>query len=183
MKKDFFYIGLILLILAGSTYLYLSYPREKTVEKTKTVVVTSFEECVAAGFPVQESYPRRCTADGKSFTEDLGNSVEKQNLIRLTSPKPNETVKSPLSISGQARGNWFFEASFPVKILDANGKVLGQGSAKTTSDWMTENFVPFTASLTFTASTTSTGKLVLEKDNPSGLAKNADQLEIPIKFK
>jgi len=38
--------------------------------KSTEVSVTSFEECVAAGNPVMESYPRQCrTADGKNFVE------------------------------------------------------------------------------------------------------------------
>ncbi len=37
-------------------------------EKTK---ITNFEECVAAGNPVMESYPRQCQADGRTFVEDV----------------------------------------------------------------------------------------------------------------
>lgn len=33
------------------------------------VSVTTFEECVAAGNPVMESYPRQCRADGRTFVE------------------------------------------------------------------------------------------------------------------
>lgn len=145
--------------------------------------IANFGECVAAGNPVQESYPRRCSDHGKTFTEDIGNALEKQDLIRLGTPVPNQLVKSPLEIKGEARGSWFFEASFPVKIVDGSGKVLGRIPAQTTADWMTDNFVPFNAILTFEASTTAVGKLILEKDNPSGLAENADFLEIPIKYR
>jgi hypothetical protein len=39
--------------------------------------VNSFDECVAAGNPIMESYPRKCsTRDGKLFVEELGNSGE-----------------------------------------------------------------------------------------------------------
>lgn len=31
--------------------------------------ISSFEECAAAGNPVMESYPRRCNANGETFTE------------------------------------------------------------------------------------------------------------------
>jgi hypothetical protein len=48
---------------------------------------------------------------------------------------------------------------------------------------MTENFVPFVALLVFETPTTDSGMLILEKDNPSGMPQNADQYEIPIKFK
>lgn len=115
-------------------------------------------------------------------TTDRGNVNVKYDLIRVSNIQPNQIVKSPLKISGEARGNWFFEASFPVKLLDANGKVIAQGSAKAEGDWMTTNFVPFKAQLTFSKPTTLNGTLVLEKDNPSGLPQNAAELRIPVKF-
>lgn len=34
-------------------------------------VVTNFEECVAAGNPVMESYPRQCSHKGEIFTEEI----------------------------------------------------------------------------------------------------------------
>ncbi len=37
-------------------------------EQEEVRVVDSFETCVAAGNPVLESYPERCLADGKSYT-------------------------------------------------------------------------------------------------------------------
>lgn len=41
--------------------------------------VTSFEECVAAGYPVMESYPERCaTPDGQSFTRDVSGNPPAQ---------------------------------------------------------------------------------------------------------
>ncbi len=37
-----------------------------------TITITSFEECVAAGNPVMESFPRQCRAsDGKLYREDI----------------------------------------------------------------------------------------------------------------
>jgi hypothetical protein len=104
------------------------------------------------------------------------------DLIKVTTPTPNLSVTSPLEISGEAKGPWFFEGSAPVKLLDANSKVLAEGIAQAQGDWMTENFVPFTASLTFSTPTTSTGTLVLSKDNPSGLPANDKSVSIPVKF-
>jgi len=34
-------------------------------------LITSFEECAEAGFPIMESYPRQCNADGMNFVEDI----------------------------------------------------------------------------------------------------------------
>ncbi|MDD5503052.1 MAG: Gmad2 immunoglobulin-like domain-containing protein [Candidatus Thermoplasmatota archaeon] len=107
---------------------------------------------------------------------------DKSDLIKVTAPVSGSTISSPLHVEGQARGSWYFEASFPVKLLDANGKVLGQIPAKAQGEWMTKNFVPFKADLIFTVPATETGTLVLEKDNPSGLPQNSDELRIPVKF-
>ena len=105
-----------------------------------------------------------------------------EELIRVSTPTSNARVQSPLTITGEARGNWYFEASFPVKILDANGVELGVSYAEAQGEWMTTEFVPFISTLTFATSTTATGTLVLEKDNPSGLPEYADEIRLPIRF-
>jgi hypothetical protein len=107
---------------------------------------------------------------------------DKNNLIRITSPTANQVVTSPFTITGQARGTWFFEASFPIQLVDANGRVLGTAIAQAQGDWMTTEFVPFQTQMTFTNPATSTGTLIFEKDNPSGLPEHADELRIPVRF-
>ncbi|MAG20263.1 hypothetical protein CL618_02420 [archaeon] len=37
----------------------------------KGVCITNFEECVKAGNPAMESYPRQCRANGKTFVEEI----------------------------------------------------------------------------------------------------------------
>lgn len=105
------------------------------------------------------------------------------DLIRVDLPKNNETIKSPLKVSGEARGFWYFEASFPAMLLDANGKELAIKPAQAKGEWMTENFVPFEVSLEFSRPDTENGFLVLQKDNPSGLPENDRELRIPIRFR
>ncbi|OGZ24903.1 MAG: hypothetical protein A2896_02125 [Candidatus Nealsonbacteria bacterium RIFCSPLOWO2_01_FULL_43_32] len=107
----------------------------------------------------------------------------KADLIRVISPKDNAVVQNPLEIKGEARGYWFFEASFPVKIFDDNGFLLGVKAAQALGEWMTEDFVPYQASIPFAAPSTPKGKIVLEKDNPSGLPEHDDELVVPVVFK
>jgi SanA protein len=104
------------------------------------------------------------------------------DMIRVLAPAKNELIKSPFVVKGEARGNWYFEASFPVKIFDANGKQLGSVVAQAKSDWMTTDFVPFEAMLQFDTSITKTGTVVFQKDNPSGLPENDQSISIPILF-
>lgn len=146
--------------------------------------VANFDECVAAGNPVMESYPEQCRSkSGKTFSRNIGNELEKSNKIRVESPRPGEEILSPLQISGQARGLWFFEAEFLAKVTDEGGVVLGQGIMRAEGEWMTEEFVDFSGEIVFDRSERASGKLVLEKSNPSGLPENDEQLTIPIKLK
>ncbi|MFH1314991.1 MAG: Gmad2 immunoglobulin-like domain-containing protein [Candidatus Uhrbacteria bacterium] len=114
--------------------------------------------------------------------EPIPEPIVLDDLIRITSPQPGETINSPLSISGVARGSWFFEASFPIRLYDQNGQELGVALAQAQDDWMTSEFVPFVATLSFSPSTTDTGELVFQKDNPSGLPEFDDQRRVPIVF-
>ncbi|MEX1112420.1 MAG: GerMN domain-containing protein [Candidatus Andersenbacteria bacterium] len=147
----------------------------------QTPSISNFEACVEAGHPVMESYPRQCrTPDGTTFTEDIGNENDKIDLIRIDTPRPNATVTGPLSITGQARGGWFFEATFPIHLEDASGTVLATTFAQADGEWMTEEFVPFTSELTIPNTFSGTAILVLKKNNPSGLPEHADELRVPI---
>lgn len=179
MKKIFFLAIIIILITTSVLLLIWNY----RCSQKPTFTVTDFESCRVAGYPVLESYPSQCrTPDGQTFKENIGNSLEKADLITVSSPRPNKIVKSPLLVKGEARGYWFFEASFPVRLLDDQGQVVTSGIARALSDWMTENFVPFEAELSFSTPENGKGTLVLEKDNPSGLLENSDQLRFPVYF-
>jgi len=112
--------------------------------------ITTFEECVEAGNPVAESYPRQCrTEDGELFVEDIGNELEKGDLIRIESPRPGQEIASPLTITGEARGTWYFEGDFPVVLTDWDGRIIAQHYATAQGEWMTEDFVPFSSELSF----------------------------------
>ncbi len=113
----------------------------------------------------------------------------KADLIILSNPVPNGVITSPLVVSGQARGNWFFEASFPVVLTNWDGLIIAEGIATAEGDWMTTEFVPFVATLEFVSPYPAGGQdfmkrgsLILQKDNPSGLPEHDEALEIPVRF-
>jgi len=143
-------------------------------------------------FILKKGKPVACTQEAKlcsdgSYVGRTGPNCEfalcpHEDLIRVFTPQANEKISSPLLIQGEARGFWFFEATFPVKLLDGQGNLIAQHYAQAKGDWMTEDFVSFEAELVFEAPTTQKGWLVLEKDNPSDLSENAEELRIPIIF-
>ncbi|HET9276489.1 MAG TPA: Gmad2 immunoglobulin-like domain-containing protein [Gemmatimonadales bacterium] len=105
------------------------------------------------------------------------------DLIELRTPLPNAILQTPLILEGRARGSWFFEASFPVYLLDADGDTIAVIPAQAEGEWMTRAFVPFKATLTFTPPASQTGTLILARDNPSGLPEHAAELRVPVRFR
>ncbi|PIR44715.1 MAG: hypothetical protein COV10_03415 [Candidatus Vogelbacteria bacterium CG10_big_fil_rev_8_21_14_0_10_51_16] len=123
-----------------------------------------------------------------------------KDLIRVNSPMPVERgglpITSPLTIEGEARGNWFFEATFPVLLTNWDGLIIAEHYAEAILDpddpdstWMTTEYVPFRAVLTFDSpfATSSPdfmkrGSLILQKSNASGLPEHDDALEYVIEF-
>lgn len=118
------------------------------------------------------------------------NAVDsKADLIVVENIELGERIASPATITGQARGYWFFEASFPVVLTDWDGKIIAEHYATTSADWMTEEFVPFATTIEFESPYKEGdpyfmqhGTLILMKDNPSDLPENDDALEIPVRF-
>lgn len=111
----------------------------------------------------------------------------KDGLIVVDTPRAGAKVTSPLTVRGKARGMWFFEASFPLELISEDGEVIASGIATAEGEWMTEEFVPFTALLAFDLVEAKTRgdkvTLVLRKDNPSGLSEFDDSLEIDLSLR
>lgn len=124
---------------------------------------------------------------GTKFSEESASNYEKDlnstTFFKLESPQSGAKIISPVTIKGQAKGSMFFEGTFPVSIEDMDGEIAGSGSAKALTNWMTEEFVPFESTITFTTGTTIVGNIVLENDNPSGLPENSQSAKFPVSFK
>jgi len=152
------FIAVVIILLIAGYSIYQLYPSEPT--------------------PVpQEEEIREPEETGKTYA-----ALEKADLIKVESPEPNQKITSPLIVRGEARGYWFFEASFPIKLLDGEENLIALEIATAQSEWMTEDFVPFEAVVEFENPATEKGILVFEKDNPSGLPENANELRIPVFF-
>ncbi|MFZ2555770.1 MAG: Gmad2 immunoglobulin-like domain-containing protein [Minisyncoccia bacterium] len=101
------------------------------------------------------------------------------DMIQITSPLPGATLPTTFTLAGKARGGWYFEASFPYQVLDANGMKIAEGPVQATGDWMTPEFVPFTLKISI-PNYKGKATLILKNDNPSGLPENDASVSIPI---
>lgn len=112
-------------------------------------------------------------------------TASKEDLIVLETPLKGVDISSPLTIRGKARGQWFFEGSFPVTLVNWDGLIIAEGYVTAQGEWMTTEFVPFEGIITFTAPDTSVsnkGWLILKKDNPSNDPRLDDALEVEIHY-
>ena len=103
----------------------------------------------------------------------------------VVSPSVGAIISSPVAVNGWITGGgWFFEGSFPIKVIDADGTVLGQGPAQAQppENWTSTGTVIFIGNISFAKPHSATGTIVLSKDNPSGLPQNDASLSVAVKF-
>lgn len=174
--------ALLCLIAAGAVFYFLFYGRAKD----NLLKILSFGDCVKAGYPIIENNRRQCkTPDGRTFAEEIAEKITYNNatadLIIVELPFPGAVTGKKFDVTGKARGNWFFEASFPIDVLDKDGKILFQTYAQAQSEWMTTDFVPFKSQLIKIPETyIGPAILVLKKDNASGLPEHDASISFPI---
>lgn len=104
------------------------------------------------------------------------------DLINIENPTPGMSISSPLTIKGKAKGYWYHEGGFTIKLYDASDRLLAETTAEADGEWMTEQFVPFEATITFDAPGDQRGRLIFERANPSGLPKNEQSHSVPVAF-
>lgn len=179
MKKILIYLVLVATALGGFLYMNKKYGGPNLEE------IKSFEDCVNAGYPVMESYPRQCRVpDGRVYAEEITPPITYNNAsedyIRVELPFPGAVTGKSFLVKGEARGYWYFEASFPVELLDKDGKVIFQAPAQAKGEWMTEDFVPFEVLVTAPEDYIGPATLVLHRDNASGLPEHDRSISFPI---
>jgi hypothetical protein len=96
-------------------------------------------------------------------SEPFGDST-----LVVKTPLPGSQIRTPVTVSGNARGGWYFEGSFIVRLLDSSGRQLAIAPASAQDNWMTGAWVPFRATLAWKRYR-GPGTLLFEADNPSGL--------------
>lgn len=175
MKKFLIFIAIFSALAIGGYYVYsnqmLSDPSDLNQAKEDSLGPSPSREN-------GESQPLEETAF------DLEPAPSPHPEIILASPQHGDQISSPLIVSGQARGTWFFEASFPVILTTDDREVISEGLASTSEpEWMTDEFIPFKAELEFESPENyDRGQLILQKDNPSDLRELDDSIQITVFF-
>lgn len=190
-------IKLVILVILGAGFGVWHFLNQDTnseqVPEDKPVACTADAKLCPNGSSVGREAPdcqfAKCPQE--PVAEDVSESIDsKADEIVLDNPPAGSYIASPLSIAGEARGPWFFEANFTVLLVDWDGRIVAEHYVTADEDWMSEDFVPFSSELEFTSPYQAgdpdfmkRGTLILQKANPSGLSDNSDALEIPVYFR
>lgn len=124
----------------------------------------------------------------KSFsfikTDEGGKGVvdKTSDYINIKSPKKNDVISSPVVVKGEARGSWYFEGDFPVRLETDKGEIVAETYATALDDWATDDYVPFELSIVFDMPVATSGRIVLMNNNPSGIDKNKMNVVVPVLF-
>lgn len=92
-------------------------------------VISSFEQCVSAGYTVMESYPRQCsTPDGLHFTEKIAAciNISKDNPIVVDAEVENLDSGIQIKVNGCVDKTSDYKI-INVKVADPIGKSIGSG--------------------------------------------------------
>jgi len=157
----------------------------------KILIVTTFSlACANSGYHegTQES---QLNEPADTIVKEKGRAVKEskkdttasrglENLIEIIEPKKNEDLSSPVLVRGRARGYWFFEGDFPIEIRSENGETLAQGVAIAKGQWMTEDWVEFSADLQFEVDEKQPASMIFHKQNASGDSEKAKKYVLPV---
>ena len=126
----------------------------------------------------------RASVDSATLLVDRksGGTAQPDAPVQVLSPRVGDLVRSPLTVTGSAPSDWYFDGEFPIRLLDSRGTMLGKSQARAQRGWTRAGAVPFIARFSFRQARSRDGVLVLEKEIPSGRRINPVLWRVPVRF-
>lgn len=157
-----------------------SATRRKLSGAAGSSIVTSVgignEQYIISAYPADSKYIN-------TYNQFLGLiNLGVNSPIKISKPSLGQEISSPLEISGQAPGSWFFEANLSLKLVNDANEILAEKNYMTSKNWMTQEMISFETQLEFGNPEANAGYLRIDKANPSGRPQNANQFFWPITF-
>jgi len=98
----------------------------------------------------------------------------------VEAPAANAHVASPLTVSGAAPENWFYQEEFDAVLLGDDGTVYAQSPAHARTDWNGQGPKPFAAQLAFTVSAETPATILLQEQAMGEDQEDPLQVRIPV---
>ena len=176
MNNSRLVILLIIVFIVGVTSVYWIYQSQVSKSSEELLPVPSPLGEVQISPTPQPSPKAQSIADRigslvPSVQPEAGSETQAVNNIGITVNSPNAGIQisSPLTVSGFAN---VFEGKVVVKVVDGNGKVLGENQTTACMDY---DACHFETTVNFTPSTTQAGTISVY--NPSGVDGSPNHLQ------
>ncbi len=135
--------------------------------------------------PKNSQLPPKGDTQGDTTNNNSNTPPPANQMITITSPKEGDTVDATngFTVTGQAKGNWYFEATAPIAIYAKNGIKLTETYISAQGEWMTTNFVPFSGTISpFLTNGATEGYIEFSNSNPSDNEGFRRSLRVNVKF-
>lgn len=131
MKRKYWIgISTFLILTIIGIFAYVQYVN---INKGNPDLPTNFDECFNLGYPIMESYPRQCNADGIIFIEDLSGKfteVDARKIAQTSCIKGGETLGR--GIYNEITKTWWFDANLNIRQDGCNPACVVFENTKTT---------------------------------------------------
>lgn len=119
---------------------------------------------------------------GEKMLQSSGNNntSSTHSDISVDNISNGDTINRVTTITGEAKGPWYFEGDFPVIAKDTSGQTIEAFIATAQGNWMTSNFVDFEVDIDLSNYSGNTVVLEFQKDNPSGQPQHDDSYSIQV---
>ncbi|OGZ34350.1 MAG: hypothetical protein A2174_03795 [Candidatus Portnoybacteria bacterium RBG_13_41_18] len=138
-------VFLLVVIALVIVYAYF-YKAPAPQDNENPITITNFEECVAAGNPVMESYPRQCGVGDKTFTEIINTTMteaEARLIAEQTCIKGGEALTSGGIYNANSK-TWWFDANLNSTQQGCNPACVVSEETKTAEiNWRCTGLIPF----------------------------------------
>lgn len=117
-KKILWIITVIIILISAGVYFVLNQQ-----QSSPSQMITNFEECARAGYPVGESYPRQC------WTPDGGHFVEEIEIEQIKEKYTSELMAIPGVVGvgiGECEGNPCIKVFLENDSSDLKAKIPAQ---------------------------------------------------------
>jgi hypothetical protein len=173
-NKNTIWIVIVLILIAGIAFFAFGKP------DTTPLGVTPAPEGNSSGNIPDNTPSTSHTSDGNQ-----NNPPVAEKMITVTSPKAGNSVDATngFTVTGQAVGNWYFEATAPVIVYGKSGNVLERSYITAQGEWMTTDFVPFKGTIQpFLTKGETEGYIEFQNSNPSDTEGFRRSLRVNVTF-
>ncbi|MFZ2886478.1 MAG: Gmad2 immunoglobulin-like domain-containing protein [Minisyncoccia bacterium] len=187
MNKNYIILGVLVIVIGAAIWGASSRPStsgtaaeeslSQNVEAAKATDTSG--KTTTSTKPATKPVPKPVASTPTASSKMTYKNASTSDIV-VTLPTPGTKVSGSFTISGKARGNWYFEANFPFELRGSNNQVLLQLPMQAMGDWMTPEFVPFYTQVTLPLGYKGPATLVLRNDNASGLPEHDKSVSIPL---